>query len=160
VLPYDKIAKRYEDLYGAEQLRKNMIAGMFLDGAKNVLDVGCGTGMLGSLLRATEYYICLDLSRGMLNVFKRKNLTVLGDAVRADAGNLPFRDRSFDGVACITVLHEAINAMMEIARVIKPGGKIAVSIRKVFDSKVDLTGMRIEKVIESGGDDIFLLKAQ
>ncbi len=159
MLPYDKIARVYDSVYGEEQTRKNIVAAIFLDGARNLVDIGCGTGILGTLLHETEYYVCLDLSLGMLKVFRRKEITCPSDAVRADATLLPFRDGCFEGVACITVIHEAPGALSEITRVVKSGGRVVLSLKKRFKVSLNLTRLKVEKVLESGGDEILLLKA-
>ncbi|QOJ79658.1 class I SAM-dependent methyltransferase [Infirmifilum lucidum] len=159
MLPYDKIAGVYDSVYGVEQTRKNIVAATLLDGARSLVDIGCGTGILGTLLHETEYYVCLDLSLGMLKVFRRKEMACPSDAVRADAALLPFRDGSFDGVACITVIHEAPRALSEITRVVKSGGKVVLSLKKRFKVSLNLTCLEVEKVLESGGDEILLLRA-
>jgi ubiquinone/menaquinone biosynthesis C-methylase UbiE len=49
--------------------------------------------------------------------------------VRADATALPFRDASFDAVCCFAALHlfaDPPTALDEMARVLTPGGRIAL----------------------------------
>ncbi len=49
--------------------------------------------------------------------------------VRGDAGDLPFRDGSFDAVCCFAALYlieEPLRAVAEIARVTAPGGRVAL----------------------------------
>jgi SAM-dependent methyltransferase len=49
--------------------------------------------------------------------------------VRGDAQNLPFRDQSFDAVCCFAALHlfaDPIKALDSIARVLTPGGRVAL----------------------------------
>jgi SAM-dependent methyltransferase len=49
--------------------------------------------------------------------------------VRGDAQSLPFRDRSFDAVCCFAALHlfaEPMKALDSIARVLTPGGRVAI----------------------------------
>jgi ubiquinone/menaquinone biosynthesis C-methylase UbiE len=55
--------------------------------------------------------------------------------VRGDAAELPFEDGSFDAVCCFAALHlfaEPFNALGEMARVLAPGGRIALmtSVRR------------------------------
>lgn len=74
---------------------------------KNVLDLGCGKGIWGYLLRAekkgdTAYMVGLDIYRPYLK-FVKKHL-VYDDLVLSDARNLPFRDGSFS----ITIASEII----------------------------------------------------
>lgn len=52
-------------------------------------------------------------------------------AVVADAGALPFRDGTIDGVLCEQVLEhapDAMGAIQEIARVLRPGGRLYVTL--------------------------------
>ena len=49
--------------------------------------------------------------------------------VRGDAVRLPFRDASFDGVCCFAALHffdDPFAALDDMARVLTPGGRIAL----------------------------------
>jgi ubiquinone/menaquinone biosynthesis C-methylase UbiE len=55
--------------------------------------------------------------------------------VRGDATALPFRDATFDGSCCFAALHlfaEPFDALDEMTRVLRPGGRIAImtSIRR------------------------------
>jgi ubiquinone/menaquinone biosynthesis C-methylase UbiE len=75
--------------------------------------------------------------------------------VRGDAADLPFRDGSFDAVCCFAALYlieEPLQAVAEIARVLAPGGRVALlsSVNRglvpvaVSDAVVrGLTGVRI-----------------
>ena len=49
--------------------------------------------------------------------------------VRGDAADLPFRDASFDAVCCFAALYfieQPLPAIAEIARVLAPGGRMAL----------------------------------
>src|SRR3712207_1289637 len=55
--------------------------------------------------------------------------TTLFRSVRADASDLPFRDASFDAVCCFAALYlieHPMRAIAEIARVLAPGGRVAL----------------------------------
>lgn len=69
-----------------------------------VLEVGCGTGLhLSLLLREGMNIMGADISPHMLRV-ARERLNDRVQLVVADAGDLPFKDRSFDCVTLITTL--------------------------------------------------------
>ena len=96
-----------------------------------VLDVACGPGnFTRSFARAAGpegLAVGVDASRTMLEQAVREG----GDAryVRAGAGALPFPDGSFDAVCCFAALYliEApYGAIAEIARVLAPGGRVAL----------------------------------
>ena len=97
----------------------------------SALELGCGTGFfllnlkLGGVL--DEGHVT-DLSPGMVDVAKR-NGAHLGFDVEgrvADAETLPYPDESFDLVIGHAVLHhipDLDQAMREVLRVLKPGGR-------------------------------------
>jgi SAM-dependent methyltransferase len=100
-----------------------------------VLDVGCGPGnFTRPFARAAGErgrVVGLDASRTMLAQAARES----GAAgrgplyVRGDAADLPFRDGSFDAVCCFAALYlieEPLKAVAEIARVLAPGGRVAL----------------------------------
>ena len=93
-----------------------------------VLDVACGTGGFTRVFaREAALAIGLDASRTMLEQAVRAG----GGAryVRASASALPFRDASFDAVCCFAALYlieEPYEAIAEIARVLAPGGRVAL----------------------------------
>ena len=76
---------------------------------KEVLDIGCGRGIWGYLLRAekkgeTALIVGLDLYLPYLKFVKK--FGPYDELVLADATNLPFRDRSFDfTLACEVIEH-------------------------------------------------------
>ena len=89
-----------------------------------VLDVACGTGDFVRLLHSMGYHaIGADFSHGMLAASDQVGL------VQADAARLPFADNSFDGLTCGFALRNFTSlpaVMAEMARVVKPGGRIAL----------------------------------
>lgn len=93
---------------------------------RDVLEVGCGTGLilqrLAALARTARG---VDLSAGMLAQARARGL----DVVQADATRLPFPEASFDVVVSFKVMahvEDICAAMAEIARVVRPGGYVAV----------------------------------
>jgi ubiquinone/menaquinone biosynthesis C-methylase UbiE len=107
-----------------------------------VLDVACGPGNFARQFARDAgpdgLVVGLDGSRTMLErgaeELRRSGLANLA-LVRADATRLPFRDSSFDGVCCFAAIHlfdDPFAALDEIARVLRPGGRIALmsSVRR------------------------------
>ncbi|MGW5109818.1 class I SAM-dependent methyltransferase [Nocardia sp. NPDC004123] len=99
-----------------------------------VLDVGCGPGLFtrafGRAAGDSGLAVGLDASESMLAEAARTNAVGPVGFVRGDAGRLPFADGAFDAVACFFALHffpDAEGALAEIARVARPGGRIAVT---------------------------------
>ena len=98
-----------------------------------VLDVACGTGSFSrAFADAGARVVGLDASRTMLEraVREERNPARPGvEYVRASATDLPFDDASFDAVCCFAALYlieEPLKAVTEIARVVAPGGRIAL----------------------------------
>jgi SAM-dependent methyltransferase len=101
-----------------------------------VLDVGCGSGALDRLLaqRLTGgRIVATDLNRFLL-----REAALLTDDGRitfqdANAERLPFEDEVFDRAFSVTVLEEcdADQALRELYRVVKPGGRVGVIVRAI-----------------------------
>lgn len=98
-----------------------------------VLDVGCGPGNFtrpfARAAGAEGRVVGLDASRTMLAQAARERGGEEILYVRGDAGDLPFRDGSFDAVCCFAALYlieRPLRAVAEIARVLAPGGRVAL----------------------------------
>jgi demethylmenaquinone methyltransferase/2-methoxy-6-polyprenyl-1,4-benzoquinol methylase len=98
-----------------------------------VLDVACGTGDLSLELQreAKARVIGSDFCRPMLTVAAAKNarFSAAIPYVEGDAMSLPFPDATFDAVTIAFGLRNLSNwkdGLGELARVLKPGGKLAV----------------------------------
>ena len=108
-----------------------------LRGDEAVLDAGCGSGYLSIPIAArlvTGRVLCLDLSEEMLaSLEKRARASGSSGrikAVKAPADASGLEDDSVDLVVCNNVLHELSDpeaCITEWARVLKPGGRMALS---------------------------------
>jgi demethylmenaquinone methyltransferase/2-methoxy-6-polyprenyl-1,4-benzoquinol methylase len=101
-----------------------------------ILDLGCGTGALGRpLAAAAATVVGVDLSRPMLRRARAKSgPTRCAYWIEATAFGLPFRDGAFDAAVSGFVLRNLRDlpaAFRELARVVRPGGRVAL---------VDITG--------------------
>lgn len=101
-----------------------------------VLDVGAGTGRF-SMMAATlaSNVVALDASRDMVRIGLTKALGGQDNKrvsfVQADATSLPFPAASFDVVISVRLLshYESLDpCLAEMARVLKPGGKIIIDV--------------------------------
>ena len=105
---------------------------------KRVLDVGCGPGNLLMALSndVPEFLIGVDVDTTFL-VFGRSQIEKLSKQpsedptlIYAALPTLPFADDTFDLVTCFLVMPHVPDdkvALMELARVLRPGGTLAIS---------------------------------
>jgi ubiquinone/menaquinone biosynthesis C-methylase UbiE len=99
---------------------------------RHVLDAGCGSGPLFAALRDRGAIVTgFDSSTKMVELARRR----LGDDAAlhvADvASPLPFADGAFDDVVAALVLHyleDWTAPLAEIRRVLKPGGRLIMSV--------------------------------
>ena len=114
-----------------------IIEHLALKDGQRILDIAAGTGEPG--LRIAQRIpngrvVITDLAEGMLQVAAekaaREGLTNV-ELKEADANALPFDDASFDGVSCrlgYMFFPDVAQAAREMARVLKPGGRIATTV--------------------------------
>jgi ubiquinone/menaquinone biosynthesis C-methylase UbiE len=99
---------------------------------KTLLDVGCGDGALASeLARRGAIVTGLDADPVMIAA-ARQRAEIEGTQLRlieGQAETLPFHSAAFDCVVAVTVLcfvRNAERAVAEMARVLKPGGRLVI----------------------------------
>jgi len=94
---------------------------------RKVLDVGCGDGALAEKLAVSDAQIAgIDPNPDMVEAANRRGC---GRFYVADGGHLPFPDGSFDLVVAVTVLcvsGEPERLVAEMARVLRPGGRLVI----------------------------------
>lgn len=128
---FDAIAPRYDLVnrlmtFGLDVAWRHRTVRMLgLPAGSVVVDVACGTGDLCRMLRrAGLHAVGVDLSFGMLRHGRA------GPAVaQADAQRLPLADASVDGVTSGFALRNVADlpaVLAEMARVVRPGGRIAL----------------------------------
>jgi demethylmenaquinone methyltransferase/2-methoxy-6-polyprenyl-1,4-benzoquinol methylase len=128
---FDAIAPRYDLVnrlmtFGLDQSwRRDTVAALALPPESLLLDVACGTGDLSRLAQRQHYRVIgVDLSAGMLAA-NRSGAPLL----QADCSRLPFPDGTFDGLVCGYALRNFTDlavALAETARVLRPGGRLAI----------------------------------
>lgn len=113
-----------------------------LSAGHTVLDVACGPGnftrSFGRTVGDEGLAVGIDssetmLARGARDTERHGPANVA--LVRGDATDLPFADGTFDGACCFAALHlfaDPFEALGDMARVLAPGGRIAImtSIRR------------------------------
>ena len=104
----------------------------------SALDVGCGEGyLLRKAARRASLALGMDVDESRLRASRdgpadscRPGQSPIELAV-ADGQRLPFADASFDRIICTETLEHVADAQLalrELARVLRPGGRLAISV--------------------------------
>jgi demethylmenaquinone methyltransferase/2-methoxy-6-polyprenyl-1,4-benzoquinol methylase len=128
---FDAIAGRYDLVnrvmtFGMDVgWRRRSVRELRLPGGALVADLACGTGDLCRELSRNGYRaLGFDFSFGML-----AQATTDAPLVQADVLRLPLSDRSVDGATCGFALRNVVDLaafFAEMARVVRPGGRISL----------------------------------
>ena len=131
---FSKAAKVYEtDSAGVYKMcRKDypdVLAELEKEPFRDLLDCGCGTAPMLSLLRERypdRRYTGIDLTPEMIAAAKAKGMPGV-ELVVGDCEDLPFPDASFDAVICCQSFHHYPNPdrfFRSVRRVLRPGGRL------------------------------------
>ncbi len=135
---FEGLPKRYDQLSAAlsfwqdPRWRRALVDEVAPKAGERVLDVATGTGMVAAELRrrADCSVVGVDQSAEMLGAAKARfageNSGV--ELVQGQAEQLPFADASFDAVTFTYLLRyvdDPAATMRELARVVRPGGRVA-----------------------------------
>ena len=127
-------------------------------GSPRVLDVATGTGRLPHYLlnepTFNGHVIGLDASGKMLSLAKEKLAPYRHRAplVQQIAGALPFSGNCFDAVSCLESLEFFPSdkaALLEMVRVLRPGGVLMVTRRRGWEAKAFLGRYRNRRQFEA-----------
>jgi demethylmenaquinone methyltransferase/2-methoxy-6-polyprenyl-1,4-benzoquinol methylase len=128
---FDAVAPRYDLVNRIMTFRMDVgwrrrtVRQLRLGPGSLVLDLACGTGDFCRELSAHDLVpVGADLSLGMLQAGPRR-----APVVQADVLRLPVPDASVDGVTCGFALRNLVELdgfFAEVARVVRPGGRVAL----------------------------------
>ncbi|HVM44856.1 MAG TPA: class I SAM-dependent methyltransferase [Candidatus Thermoplasmatota archaeon] len=127
---FDAVADKWDEMraeFFSEAVRERAIAAVGVAPGTRALDVGAGSGFVASALLAAGAQVdAVDASPEMVELLRRR-----GVAARvADAERLPFENGTFDRAFANMCLHHVERpgvALREMARVLRPGGRLAVT---------------------------------
>lgn len=130
---FDRIAPVYDAMnramtVGLDRRWRRLAAAAVVRPGDRVLDAACGTGDLALAARAVGGDVVgLDFSERMLERARRKSADV--QWMRGDVLALPFDDAAFDAATIgfgIRNVADLEQGLRELARVLRPGGRLAV----------------------------------
>lgn len=165
---YNKIACGYDELYEEEQLKKLRFIASLLNNKrltasrkrifrKQILDVGCGTGI------TTNFFGCgigIDPSEAMLGIARKRYPKI--KFLNARAENLPFSDNSFDAVISITAIQNFSDIEKGLKEIKRVGKKFFIltflkkSQKRGFIERLIKNLFKVEKRAEEDKDIIFI----
>lgn len=138
------------------------------DKTLKVLDVGCGTGLVGKELKKNGFinFDGIDISKEMIDIAYGRGYETLF------LGNLneslPFKSKSYDAALCVGVFthgHVGSDRLSELVRIVKSGGIICFTVNEGvydsygFDSKIkNLESTNIWKILEIRKSDYMTKK--
>jgi ubiquinone/menaquinone biosynthesis C-methylase UbiE len=156
---FDKLAAEWDLMFTAVDLEflSYIVDGLGVSEGSDILDIGCGTGILFDMLRrkvgsegsVTGVDFSFEMAQKAHRNFPFPNVNV----VDADAVTLPFADSSFDvAVAFAAFPHfsDQKKALDETHRVLKPNAKFYI-IHLSSSKEISEIHHRIGGVVENDG---------
>lgn len=136
-----EVFDRASPAYGEDENRffghfgKRLVDFAKIDSGTRILDVATGKGAVlipaAQIVGSSGKIVGVDLSQGMLNELANRVSLPWVELQQMDAEALDFPDQSFDVLFCSFAIFFFSNigkALSEFKRVLKPGGKLAMSI--------------------------------
>lgn len=133
----EEAAERLETLYTSTPMveRRELIRDRLdLRPAEAVLSIGCGPGFetaeLAEAVGDSGHVYGIDTSEAVLALADRRCADMAQVTLeRADATDIPVDDERFDAAVAVQIyeyIHDVDSAVAELARVLRPGGRVAV----------------------------------
>jgi methionine biosynthesis protein MetW len=121
--------KSITDYVPGSNLRVEAAANILHPGQR-LLDVGCGDGTLGMLVRNRfEEIYGVDISDKAIEVAQRRGIKAYKVNLNVEA--LPFEDNYFDSITCLGTLqliYDMNTMLREFNRVLKPDGELVLTV--------------------------------
>lgn len=149
---YNDISRGYLELYKEEQLRKIKLILKKIKIEGKVLDVGAGPCLLNNFFDT----VCIDPSIELLKLGSGKRIVGIAE-------ELPFNDKEFDYVFCVTAVHNFKDIEKGLEEIKRVGKNYIITVLKK-SPKYDRIVKTIKKkfnvieTIDDETDKIFVLK--
>ncbi len=138
------------------------------DKSLRIIDVGCGTGLVGVELEKGGFsnFDGIDISQEMIDIAKQRGYSKL--FIGSLNVSLPCEDNEYDAALCVGVFthgHAGSNRLDELVRIVKPRGIICFTVNEGvydsygFDSRIkNLESTNIWKILEIRKSDYMTKK--
>ena len=138
------------------------------DKSLRIIDVGCGTGLVGVELEKGGFsnFDGIDISKEMIDIAKQRGYSKL--FIGSLNNSLPCENNEYDAALCVGVFthgHVSSDRLDELVRIVKPGGIICFTINEGvyesygFNSKIKkLESENVWKVLEIRKNDYMVKK--
>ena len=138
------------------------------DKSLRIIDVGCGTGLVGMELDKVGYsnFDGIDISQEMIDIAKYRGYSKLFIGSLNDS--LPYENDEYDAAFCVGVFthgHVGSDRLDELVRIVKPGGVICFTINEGvyksygFNLKIKkLESEHVWKILEMRKNDYMVKK--
>lgn len=141
---FDRLAYTYGKPEGLEEVNRLRLAPFARAMEGLVLDVGCGAGtFINKYFDSSRHsLVSIDFSEQMIAMTRSAMMGHFNrgfSLVHGLAQELPFPNATFDACVCINTVHnmprweDVTAAISEMARVLKPGGKMLLEFRNILN---------------------------
>ena len=156
---YERWAPVYDRLLGRvfRDARRRSIDGLRPQAGERVVLPGAGTGLDLPMLPPQVRAVSLDITREMLVRARSAEARAQAALVLGDAMRMPFADASFDAAILHLILAVAPDGaivLAETARIVRPGGRIAVFDKFASDRGATPVRRALNRVTHIAGTDI------
>ncbi|MGD0154095.1 MAG: methyltransferase domain-containing protein, partial [Thermacetogeniaceae bacterium] len=132
---FDEVAKEWDSIrkgFFSEAVREKAYSVAGVENGKLAADIGAGTGFITEgLVQQGLQVIAVDRSQVMLDEMRAKLAdSVLVDCRVGEAASLPVADNAVDYAFANMYIHHVESppeAIREMARILKPGGKLVIT---------------------------------
>ena len=138
------------------------------DKSVRIIDVGCGTGLVGVELENCDFtnFDGIDISQEMIDIAKHRGYSKL--FIGSLNNSLPFENNEYSAAFCVGVFthgHVGSDRLEELVRIVKSGGIICFTINEGvyesygFNSKIQkLESENVLKVLKVNKNDYMVKK--